>query len=93
MANNRMFLIHRPTKLGIMLGKRVGWGWYEPPSKDRLQKFYDCTIECLSWEGHQDDFILAMEDCSGSSCFGDWTYTGEEVDGFGLFEFTKENLK
>ena len=28
MANNRMFLLHRPSGKAVYLGKRMGWGWY-----------------------------------------------------------------
>jgi hypothetical protein len=84
MANNRMFLIHKPSKLGVMLGKRMGWGWYAAPEKEELDRFY----EYLSGnEEDQDAFIIAMEDCSESNCFDDWRYTPKKVDGFILFEY------
>lgn len=76
MANNRMFLIHRPTKLGIMLGKRMGWGWYKPPEAAELQRFYDYHRR----HSHQDDFVLAMEDSD------DWICTTEWVEGLRVFE-------
>ncbi len=89
MANNRVFLIHKPSKLGIMLGKRMGWGWYKPPEKDEIQRFYDYLSNEQPYDdGSQDDFVLAMEDCSESGCFDDWKYTSETVCGFRLFEYT-----
>jgi len=91
MANNRMFLIHKPSKLGIMLGKRMGWGWYGAPDAFELRRFYDYLADNI--EGSQDDFILAMEDCSESNCFKDWQYTNEMVEGFMVFEYKKEEEK
>ena len=84
MANNRMFLIHKPTKLGIMLGKRMAWGWYDAPSQDQMEKFFCYLSQNL--EDSQDDFILAMEDCENSSCYDKWSYTGENVEGFMKFK-------
>ena len=86
MANNRMWLIHKPTQLGVMLGKRMAWGWYSAPEQEKLQSFFEYLEH--NPEGSQDDFILAMEDCTGSSCFNDWQYTSENVDGFMKFIFT-----
>ena len=86
MANNRMFLIHKPTKLGVGLGKRRGWGWYNAPDREELERFYDYLSD--NPKGSQDDFVLAMEDCTDSDCFGDWNYTGVDVEGFCLFEYT-----
>ena len=91
MANNRMFLIHKPSKLGIMLGKRMGWGWYNAPGTSEVERFYNYLEN--NPEGSQDDFILAMEDCSESSCFNDWRYTDEKVGGFRVFEYIKPNEK
>lgn len=89
MANNRMFLVHKPSKLGVGLGKRMSWGWYNAPEKDELERFYAylgnvTIIDKLS----QDDFVIAMEDCANSSCFGDWNYTREKENGFHKFEYT-----
>ena len=85
MANNRMFLIHKPSKLGIMLGKRMGYGWYNAPEADRLNDFYEYLAESV--KGEQDNFVLAMESCEGGSCFTGWNYTGEYENGFRVFEF------
>lgn len=84
MANNRMWLIHKPSKLGIKLGKRLGWGWYAAPETSELERFYDYLAEQAD---NQDDFVLAMEDCTESSCFGDWEYTFQFIDGFRVFKF------
>lgn len=84
MANNRMFLVHKPSKIGIMLGKRMAYGWYKPPSQDEMQRFFEYIEH--NPEGSQDDFVLAMEDCTESSCFKGWGYTAETIDGFKVFE-------
>jgi len=85
MANNRMFLIHKPTRLGVMLGKRMAWGWYKAPEQSELMRFFE-YLENNPKES-QDDFILAMEDCTESTCFDEWRYTSETVDGFTVFEY------
>ena len=86
MANNRMFLIHKPSKLGIMLGKRMGWGWYNAPDKSEVERFYEYLSQ--NSEGSQDDFVLAMEDCTESNCFDRWRYTEEKVEGFRVFKYS-----
>lgn len=40
MANNRMWLIHRPSKIGIKLGKRMAIGWYAAPLQDEVERFF-----------------------------------------------------
>ncbi len=91
MAHNRMFLIHRESKLGIGLDKRMGWGWYSAPDQFRFQQFYDYLSE--NYFDQQDSFVLAMEDCSESNCFDDWVYTFKKEAGFHLFEFKNSNDK
>jgi len=87
MANNRMFLIHKPTKLGILLGKRMGYGWYSAPKQDEINRFYEYLAYDLM-EERQDDFVLAMEVCENSSCFSGWAYTEKTTNGFLLFDYT-----
>ena len=82
-----MYLLHKPSKLGVMLGSRQGYGWCSSFNTRKLQKFYDLTCST----GNQDDFVLAMEDCSKSNCFGDWDYTGKTKHGFRVFELTKRD--
>lgn len=60
MANNRLFLVHGPSGLGVMLGKRLGWGWKDAASVDELQALFDKVAEG-GYEGHQDDFRLIFE--------------------------------
>lgn len=86
MANNRMFLIHRPSTLGVMLGKSMGADWYKAPDADELERFYSVVFNdsCCS---PFDDFVLAMEVPGSKMVFGGWQYTGETKDGFKVFDF------
>jgi hypothetical protein len=83
MADNRMYLIHAPTKLGAKLGKRIGWGWYDEPEPGALQKFYDYLSEHP--KGQQDDFVLATEDSK------EWIYKDLDENGFAVFERIKKS--
>jgi len=78
MANNRMWLVHRPTGIAVMLGKRMGSYWYNAPEKDQLERFFEVTGVNVD----QDDLMLAMEDCTHSLCFDNWVYTDQRVEGF-----------
>jgi hypothetical protein len=61
-----MYLVHKPSGLGVFIGKRMGYGWYDAPDGDKIQKFYD-RVE-YEGEGSRDDFVLLMEDCESSIC-------------------------
>lgn len=73
MANNRMYLVHRPSGRGIFLGSRGGWGYHPPPpelSAD-LGALY-AYVEQGGWpgedrEGAQDDFAVLLEIGGGRS--------------------------
>jgi len=69
-----------------MLGKRMRWGWYKAPKQKEVERFFEYLEN--NPEGSQDDFVLAMEDCSESSCFDSWRYTDETIEGFKKFIFT-----
>ena len=60
MANNRLWLLHRPSKRAVLLGKRMGMGWYEALSSKTLQKFYDFLED--EHFVTMDDFELLIED-------------------------------
>lgn len=66
MANNRLWLVHRPTGFTAHLGKRMAWGWYtsDISAQVDLDAFYARCTEALETgtEGSQDDFVLAIED-------------------------------
>jgi hypothetical protein len=64
MANNRMYLRHPPSGLTISLGKRMGSGYYQPPSSEGLQAFYDAVerwIEDHGADWRMDDFVVDYE--------------------------------
>lgn len=72
MANNRMYLLHRPTGLAVYLARHAAGnvGWSSTDVDAVLQEFFDKT------EGQPNDFCIAMENCSGAPlAFKDWTYT------------------
>lgn len=68
MANNRLWLIHRPTGAHVCLGKRMAIGWHSTRTDNRtgelIREFFD-QVECGPEIG-QDDFVLALEDASGA---------------------------
>lgn len=74
MANNRMYLLHSPSRNAVYLGKRMGWGWYSVPEniKDRIELLFKMVED----QGEsQDDFCIAMEDGSeGKLIDSDWGY-------------------
>lgn len=97
MADNRLWLVNRRTGIAIMLGKSLGWGWYDPPTKERFMAFFDCL------EKHApdsiDDFVLAIENAKRTpSATDNWEYgweDGDMVDGFRkihLLEETDEKM-
>jgi hypothetical protein len=74
MANNRLWLVHRPTGAAVRLGKRLADGWYGPPSVEQMNAFFEAAGEGPS----QDDFVLALEDADGAPmCSEDWKYEGD----------------
>ena len=85
MANNRMFLVHRPTGNAVLLGKRLDpkRGWYGTPGGlgVSVETLFKKAIE--SGEG-VDDFAVALE--SGENqphAIHDWSYT-KATDGNGV---------
>ena len=81
MANNRLLLVYRPTGRAVVLGKRMGSGWYLHSNLNlikNLKKFFDEAE--ASWEGGlgQDDFELVIEDSDQSPALSsDWKYAGK----------------
>ena len=69
MANNRMFLVHRPTGYAVYLAKNMADGWYDVPYNlnkniEALFEFIyerrgeEQTAMACDWE----DFAIGMED-------------------------------
>jgi len=80
MANNRLWMLHRPSKTAVCLGKRMGSGWYRPPDPKLLEAFYD-FIEVEHFD-MMDDFELLIEhsDRVANSVTRDkWTYEDFKV--------------
>lgn len=67
MANNRLWLLHRPSGERIFLGKRMALGWYGAPDDlgAQITELYE-KIEREYGVEEQDDFVLAMEDVTGA---------------------------
>lgn len=75
MADNRLWLIYKPTGVGLLIGKRLGEGWYckGDDMSDALQEFYAHALDDYPESGDQDDFVLWRQDQPG------WKYTTETV--------------
>jgi hypothetical protein len=89
MANNRMWLIHKDSGHGICLGKQMGLEFYNAPEKAELERFYVHLTFDLDSAQNPNNLVLAMEDCSGTSCFDDWCYTSETCNGFHVFKINE----
>lgn len=77
MANNRIFLCHRPTGRAIMLGKCMLNGMYKTPTQKELQEFFD-DIYHTSLRELEDalDLCLCMERGSKRKYIDlDWNYS------------------
>ena len=82
MANNRMFLVHRPTGLAVFLGKRMGHEWYTTDKFTSVQKLFDAVKNEHDYYNKQDDFAVALEDARGATlALGEWQYGLKRDDG------------
>lgn len=74
MANNRMFLVHRPSGLAVSLGKRMTDGWYisaGPRGGEKRIPIADLFDRVEAWCAEHgwdlmDDFMVAMEHADGA---------------------------
>jgi len=91
MANNRMYLMHRPTRLALYLGKHMGWGWYDAPedSEQRLTAFFERVQDECKTNADNEDFCLAMESCDSGMIFTKWDKAEKDGDFFRLREANK----
>ena len=77
MANDRLFLRHKPSGISIMLGKHLNCGWYQGKEKGTIQNYFDYLFknyefrEDLSKEPYE--FELAYE--TDDSFIWDYTNT------------------
>lgn len=86
MANNRMYLVFRPTGDAVLLGKRLGWGWYGVPSdvSERIASLFEAAEGASGKEVSQDDFAIALEAGEGQPhAISKWDY-GEMNEAIGL---------
>jgi hypothetical protein len=63
MANNRMWLVHKPTGRKVLLGKRLAGNWYRSLNDADMGKCLDGILE----QAFDDEFCLAMEDVSSAT--------------------------
>ena len=64
MANNRMWLVHKPSGERVLIGKRMAIGWYHTASNEKLGamiKVFLERCELFRFE-EQDSFTLELED-------------------------------
>ena len=83
MANNRMYLMHRPSRKAVYLGKRMGFGWYSVPDdvKERIEALFEMSEKC-SDQDNQDDFCVAMEDGESATLVdSSWQYGEKDERG------------
>ena len=80
MANNRIWLVYRPTGKAVFLGKRMADGWYGVPDdiKQRIEALFQHISDDDGY--FQDDLMLAMEGCDVTSPFvnTNWRYTTDD---------------
>lgn len=61
MANDRMFLVHKPTGRAVMLGKHMTLDWYLPHPEETGR-----DLEAMFSDlGPNKDFVLAYESDDG----------------------------
>lgn len=72
MANNRMYLVYRPTGDAVYLGYRMSRGWSTSTQNMNIQENLDVLFEKASKYADsvnlpeaQDNFCLVMEDAKG----------------------------
>lgn len=84
MANNRMFLVYRPTGYAVPLGKRMGFGWYDAPedlSEMMMDLFKHAEDAAIELDASQDDFVICAEECGqGDVVLTDWSYSHKDGD-------------
>ncbi len=64
MANNRMWLVYKPTGRAVLIGKRMGFGWYtQGMDAEKFNAFFDECEDVADYSRgiDQDDFIMVQE--------------------------------
>ena len=84
MANNRMFLVYRPTGDAVYLGKRMAIGWYDTPknvAQKIMELFEKAEQAVLCKEFLPDDFAIALESGENNPhAITKWTYAQSSDD-------------
>lgn len=79
MANNRLYVVHRPTGFFLCLGKRLAHGWHgDTPD---LNAFHQKCADAVgpNWN-QQDDFVLCIEDDENApDCRTNWRHEGDRI--------------
>lgn len=78
MANNRMYLVHKPTGYAFPLGKHMAGGWYGQPA-DMGESLAEYLDECFMDSGSRDSFAIAMESSDDPNVITDWEWDQEET--------------
>jgi len=76
MANNRMYLVFRPTGDCVFLGKRLAEGWYGTPADlcERIEALFEKVMDRPEGAS-QDDFAIALEQGQNQPhVIRDWQY-------------------
>jgi len=68
MANNRLYLKHRPSGKMLIIGAHYGSSWGVGRGlDDRADTFFDACFEATGEVG-RDDFELVIENADGAPC-------------------------
>ncbi len=64
MANNRMFIMHKPSGKKVYIGKRMSHGWHGVP--DNIQEMITKLFEYVEYDFIEDgdSFVICLEDNS-----------------------------
>lgn len=86
MADNKMFLVNKPTGIAAAIGKRNGYGWHVPYLGEYDEQM-TLLFETLMKEGHgySDDFMIVTEDQKG------WVYGADRDDGLVNIRFDEDD--
>jgi hypothetical protein len=86
MANNRMFLVYRPTGDCVSLGKRIGFGWSNDNVrniKEKINRLFELAeLAAVDGNSSQDDFAIALESGENQPHVIDkWGYLEGDIGG------------
>ena len=90
MANNRIYLVHKPSGVGVYIGKHMGWEWYNGMDPTVLGTHINTflaaiTDHCIGAREHE-SVMVVMESSTDPSVETTWTECKNTADG--LVHFT-----